>query len=166
MTVSNESLLRKVCKRLNLVHDHKDVANAQCSSIRRHYRATGINAAGLAGGIVLIFSSASFGERFSSLVLKTGIWLVVVSIILYLVTEWMACDDDAQVAELANQQNEKQHQEMLAAAALRNGRYSGRNRELDRAVVQFIYRKNLDGLQAPDSENTSREFMDSQKIWE
>jgi hypothetical protein len=164
MAVSKESLFRGICKKLNLMHDHEDVADAQRSSIRRHYRATGINAAGLAGGIVLIFSSASFGERFSSLVLQAGIWLVIVSIILYLVTERMACDDDEQVAELTNQLNEKQHQEMLSAASLQNGRLSGRNRELDSAVVQFVYRKNLDGLQAPDTENTSGELLDSQKV--
>jgi hypothetical protein len=93
------------------LRDHgANIVAAQKSSIQRHNLATGLNAAGLALGIILVF----YGGNFSEYLMHSGVIVVFLSIVLYLGFEWVACHDDEQVAQLAKDQADRLIQEVRA----------------------------------------------------
>lgn len=87
-----------------------NIVAAERSSIQRHNLATGLNAAGLALGIILVF----YGGNFSEYLMHSGVIIVFLSIVLYLGFEWVACRDDEQVAQLAKDQADLLIQEVRA----------------------------------------------------
>lgn len=89
---------------------HNTLVAAQRSSIQRHNLATGLNAAGLALGIILVF----YGGSFSEYLMHLGVIVVFLSIVLYLGFEWVACHDDEQVVQFAKDQADRLIQEVMA----------------------------------------------------
>jgi len=72
-----------------------DPVDAQLGSIKHHNLATGLNSAGLGFGIVLVFYGGMFDERF----LTVGVFVVLGSIVSFLVFEWVASKYDELVAK-------------------------------------------------------------------
>jgi hypothetical protein len=94
------------------LRDHNTLVAAQKSSIQRHNLATGLNAAGLALGIILVF----YGGSFSEYLMHLGVIVVFFSIVLYLGFEWVACHDDEQIVQFAKDQADHLIQEIRAVS--------------------------------------------------
>jgi hypothetical protein len=73
----------------------KPAVDKQIGSIENHNLATGLNSAGLGFGIVLVFYGGMFDERF----LTVGVFVVLGSIVSFLVFEWVASKYDQLVAK-------------------------------------------------------------------
>ncbi len=75
---------------------HDTLMEAHHAAISHHYWATGLNGFGVAVGIFLVFFGANFGEIW----LYIGVAFLILSIFCYLSFEWLASQDEKQIAAL------------------------------------------------------------------
>jgi hypothetical protein len=75
---------------------HATLLEAHHAAISHHYWATGLNGFGVAVGIFLVFFGANFGEVW----LYIGVTFLILSIFSYLSFEYLASEDEKQVAQL------------------------------------------------------------------